>query len=133
MGDSISMPCLLNDCSSSSSSIYDGSNTVNNVIYSSSGSLPGTPTSSNTSGKDFSRISSDTSNFTNLESSNQKDFSKSDASDQKSEYSSLRSSQFGNSLGQQLNSLNLNEVDYSPFNDYMGIDKMILQVNFHLL
>ena len=37
-------------------------------------------------------------------------------------------SQFGNYLSGQMNNLNLNQVDYDPFNDYMGMDKMVTNI-----
>lgn len=142
LGDSISLPCLSADCSSSSSSIYGGCNTVN-ANYSScsaGGSMPDTPTSPNKYCMDNINSNKVNINVAPIFNSSQKLSQKSDATNQKLtvnsnksissesstslDYSTNKNLQYGNSMSQQMNSLNLNQVDYDPFNDYMGIDKI---------
>lgn len=143
LGDSLSLPCLSADCSSSSSSVYGGCNTVN-AAYSCSSpdSIPDTPTSPSIyAGNSFtsnplSSVNIDTAQLLSPPKSNQKQDTttqKSNLTNQKStsqensstlEYLS-KQSQFGGNLNYQLGNLNLNQLDYDPFNDYMGMDKMM--------
>ncbi len=112
LGDSISLPSMSADCSSSSSSVYGGCNTVN-AAYSSC--------SSSDSVLDQDILQMQPKNNVKIKSES---FSGQRVASQKpvSPENTL------NNLSHQFNVLNLNQVDYDPFNDYMGIDKMILQV-----
>lgn len=128
LGDSISLPCLSADCSSSASSIYGGSNTVN-AVYSSSDSMPETPTSpsayASSTGTDFQSLLS-YKNSQKQDQSGQKQVAAAFLNSQKSTDSmdSKNFSQFN--YINQMNNLNLNQFDYDPFNDYMGMDKMVI-------
>lgn len=128
LGDSILLPSYSGECSSSSSSVYGV-----NVNQSSSDSMPDTPVSPS------SYMKSAESQLINSQKYNQKSdavVQKATLNNQKSipsefsspaEYSSSKNNQFGNNLSQQMNSMNINQIDYDPFNDYMGMDKMVLQ------
>ncbi len=114
LGESISLASLSADCSSSNSSVYGGCNTVNAAYSSCSSSESMLDTSSS------------------FLSTNQ-DACKNAAGGQKAMNLKAVTPECNlSSLSHQLNVLNLNQVDYDPFNDYMGIDKMILQVGYSL-
>lgn len=123
LGDSISLPCLSADCSSSSSSVCGGSNTVN-AVYSSCDSMSDSQNSPNNyQTMDSSQL------YRNSQKQEPLNVSKAAAflSSQKPASSDLSNfSQFGNYINQMSN-LSLNQFDYDPFNDYMGIDKMVIQ------
>jgi hypothetical protein len=115
LGDSISLPCLSNECSSSSSSVYGGGSNTVNAVYSSCSSSDHSIHDAPKSPNNYL----DTFNTSDLQSPSN---SQSQSRINPKPISSPTSEHiFGSSnLNHQMN---LNQVDYDPFNDYMGIDK----------
>lgn len=97
-----------------------------NAVYSSSDSMPETPTSpsayASSTGTDFQSLLSYKNNQKQDQSGQKAAFLNSQKSTDSSDSKNFSQFNYIN----QMNNLNLNQFDYDPFNDYMGMDKMVI-------